>query len=62
MKIGDSKGITLPALLTFGKTATLAANRIVVLDPRGEIPEDQLLKLLEEQIDPKLWLPLSASR
>jgi len=52
---GASKSIVIPSKLKTGTTATIAANRLMIVDPRGEIPEDQLLEFLEEHIEPKFW-------
>jgi len=50
-----SKAITIPAKLKVGRTVTLAANRILIVDLRGEISEDQLLDFLEQHVEPKFW-------
>ena len=50
-----SRAIVLPAKLRKGSTSTLAANRLVLIDPRGEISEDDLLDFLETYIEPKFW-------
>src|SRR5207249_10000821 len=39
-----------------GSDATLAANRIMLVDPRGVIDEGDLLEFLEEEIEPRLWI------
>jgi len=56
LKIGKySNAITIPSKLKTGDTATLAANRLIILDPRGEIPEDDLLEFLERFVEPNFW-------
>ena len=50
-----STAIILPAILEKGKTSTLAADRLILIDPRGEIPEKELLSFLEEFIEPNFW-------
>ena len=50
-----SRAVVLPASLQKGKTSTLAANRIIILDPRGLISEDLLLEFLEEILEPLFW-------
>ena len=50
-----TRAVSLPASLRMGSEASIAANRLVLLDPRGEIPEDDLLDFLEEEIEPRLW-------
>jgi hypothetical protein len=47
--------LVLPAKLKKGKESTLAANRLILVDPRGEINEDDLLEFLERVVEPKLW-------
>ena len=50
-----SKSLVLPAKLKIGKESTLAANRLILVDPRGEINEDDLLDFLEKYIEPQFW-------
>jgi hypothetical protein len=52
---GASKSIVIPSKLKIGKVATIAANRLMVVDPRGEISENDLLDFLEEHIEPNFW-------
>jgi hypothetical protein len=56
MKWGQySTALVLPALIEKGKVSTLAADRLILLDPRGEISENDLLEFLEEFIEPQFW-------
>lgn len=55
-----SYALVLPAKLKKGKHSTLAANRLILVDPRGEIDEDDLLQFLEDVIEPSLWPWLKA--
>jgi len=50
-----STALILPANLKKGKNSTLAANRLILVDPRGEINEDDLLEFLEKYIEPEFW-------
>lgn len=50
-----STALILPANLEKGKESTLAANRLILVDPRGEITEDDLLEFLERYIEPAFW-------
>lgn len=50
-----SKALIIPAKLKTGEQSTLAANRLMLVDPRGEIPEDDLLEFLETYIEPEFW-------
>lgn len=47
--------LTIPASLEKGKESTLAANRLILLDPRGEIHEKYLLEFLEDYVEPNFW-------
>jgi hypothetical protein len=60
--VGGSKALSIPRELKHGKEATLAANRFIFLDPRGEISEDDLLSFLEEHIEPQIWPWLQSLR
>jgi len=46
--------LVIPAALVKGKEATLAAGRLMLVDPRGEISEAELGRLLESLIEPAL--------
>lgn len=50
-----SRAISIPAKIKVGKTVTLAANRLILIDSRGEIDEDDLLQFLEDVIEPQFW-------
>jgi hypothetical protein len=50
-----SKSVVLPAGLRTGTYATMAADRLVLIDPRGEIPADALLDLMEKHLEPAIW-------
>jgi len=50
-----STALVLPAGLKKGVQSTLAANRLILVDPRGEISEDDLLNFLETWIEPNFW-------
>jgi len=52
---GASKSIVIPSKLKTGQTATMAANRLMIVDPRGEISEDDLLQFLEKFVEPQFW-------
>jgi len=52
---GASKSIVIPSKLKAGKVATIAANRLMLIDPRGEIHEDELLQFLEKFVEPDFW-------
>lgn len=52
----SSRAVTIPKELDrgTGDHATLAYDRIILMDPRGEIEEDLLLEFLES-IEPRFW-------
>jgi len=50
-----SKVLVLPAGIVKGEKSTLAGNRLLLVDPRGEISEDDLLEFLETYIEPYFW-------
>jgi len=52
---GYSRLLVLPAILVKGEESTLAANRLLLVDPRGEISEGDLLHFLESVVEPNFW-------
>ena len=52
---GASKSIVIPSKLKTGELATIAANRLMIVDPRGEISENDLLDFLEQYVEPNFW-------
>jgi len=50
-----SSVLVLPASIEKGDKSTLAANRLIIVDPRGEISADDLLEFLETHIEPTFW-------
>jgi hypothetical protein len=55
IKHGDSKVVVIPYDLIKSDEATVAACRLMLVDPRGEISEKVLGRLLEELIEPALY-------
>lgn len=55
IKIGDSIGITLPANLSIGEYSTLAGDRLILIDPRAEFTEQELLEFMEKYVEPHFW-------
>ena len=55
IQVGSSKAVIIPAKLKKGREASLAANRLMLIDPRGEISEDDLLEFLESYVEPNFW-------
>ncbi|HYS99565.1 MAG TPA: hypothetical protein VEO20_02765 [Thermoplasmata archaeon] len=59
MQHGGSAVISIPGILEraeVGSDATMAADRVMLVDPRGIINESDLLEFLEAEIEPKLWV------
>lgn len=54
-QLGGSKAITLPGGMQIGEESTMAGDRLLILDPLGEIPEDALGEFLIEHIEPSFW-------
>lgn len=50
-----SQAFIIPAALKIGDSSTYAADRLIIIDPRGDIPADQLLQFLEDHIEPDFW-------
>ena len=59
---GTSAVIAIPSQLKKGETVTVAADRLVLVDPRGEIPKEELGRFLESVIEPRLWAWLARVR
>lgn len=55
-KMGEySKVMIIPAGLEAGDESSIAANRLILADPRGEIDEKELLRFLEENVEANFW-------
>jgi hypothetical protein len=50
-----SRALVLPASIEKGAESSLAADRLMIVDPRGEIPPELLLKFLEQYVEPQFW-------
>jgi antitoxin component of MazEF toxin-antitoxin module len=56
VRVGGSHAITLPSYVIKGDKVSVAAEgRLIIMDPRGEISEDDLLDFLESNIEPIFW-------
>ena len=58
VRIGGSEGVTLPKELKKGPEVTYAGNRLLLMDPRGEVSAEDLLEFVERFVEPALspWL------
>lgn len=55
-KIGKSSNfLNIPKPVIVGEESTIAVNRLILADPRGEIPERDLLEFMETHIEPAFW-------
>ncbi|MFC1910991.1 hypothetical protein ACFLXC_06965 [Chloroflexota bacterium] len=64
-QLGGSKAITYPGDVVVGEEATIAGNRLLLIDPKGEIDEKDLADFLETHIEPlfeKWWREKQAAR
>ena len=54
-QLGGSRALTYPSDITVGEEASVAGNRLLLIDPRGEINEDDLEEFLEKHVEPTFW-------
>ena len=54
-QLGGSKAVTYPSNVLVGEEASIAGNRLLLIDPRGEISEDDLLEFMEKHVEPVFW-------
>ena len=54
-KIGGSTAFTIPSSMSSGEDSTLAADRIMLVDPTGKISPEELEEFLEGHIEPLFW-------
>jgi hypothetical protein len=50
-----SNFLNIPKPMEAGPESTIAANRLILADPRGEIPEHNLLEFMEQYVEPAFW-------
>jgi hypothetical protein len=55
IRVGSSKAITIPSDVVKGEEASIALDRLMIVDLKGEISEDDLLDFLETHIEPVFW-------
>jgi len=51
----QTRMIRLPKSIKAGRSATIAGDRLLIVDPRGEIEADELLTFFENEIEHKFW-------
>ena len=54
-QLGGSKALTYPSDVMVGDEATVAGNRLLIIDPRGEIDENDLMEFMESYVEPTFW-------
>jgi hypothetical protein len=54
-KLGGSNAMTYPGDVVVGKEATIAGERLLIIDPQGEINENDLAEFMETHINPAFW-------
>ena len=54
-QLGGSRALTYPSDITVGEEATVAGSRLLLIDPRGEIDENDLEEFLEKHVEPVFW-------
>lgn len=56
-KVGRVKSrlIRLPRNIVVGKSVCIAGGRLLIIDPRGEIDENELLEFYERELEQKIW-------
>lgn len=51
----SSEFLIIPKPIVAGRESTIAANRLILADPRGKISELDLLEFLEDHLEPAFW-------
>ena len=54
-QLGGSKAITYPSDVVVGEEASVVGNRLLLIDPRGEISMDDLMEFMEKYVEPAFW-------
>lgn len=54
-QIGGSRAVTLPGGIMIGEQVSMAANRLLLMDTTGQIPEGKLSEFLTEHLEPAFW-------
>ena len=50
-RLGGSRAVTYPHDITVGEEATVAGSRLLLIDPRGEIHQDDLAEFMETYVE-----------
>lgn len=50
-----SRFLNIPMPVIAGVESTIVVDRIILADPRGEIPEMELQEFMEEHVEPAFW-------
>jgi hypothetical protein len=54
-QLGGSRAVTYPGDIIVAEEATIAGNRLLLIDPRGEIDEKDLAEFMEKHVEPVFW-------
>lgn len=54
-QLGGSKALTYPSDVIVGEEASVVGNRLLIIDPRGEIDENDLMEFMENLVEPAFW-------
>ena len=67
-EIKDKEGKTLTRLVRLPKgikvekDISIAGGRLLLMDPRGEIDENELREFFEQEVEPRYWAWITAKR
>lgn len=50
-----SNYMNIPKPIEVGEESTIVADRIILADPRGIIPESELQEFMETHVEPAFW-------
>ena len=53
--ITQTRMIRIPKGIQSGREASIVGNRVLLIDPRGEIDTESLLDFFEECVEPAFW-------
>ena len=54
-KLGGSRAVTYPHDVTVGEESTMAGSRLLLVDPRGEVDENDLAAFMETHVESIFW-------
>ena len=54
-EVGGSTLMVIPAAIEKGSYSSIAGNRILLVDPRGELDPKELLEFMEDEVEYRFW-------